>query len=204
MVVNIGSDMATAYLGLGSNLGDRLSALRAAVRALDEHPRIRVDFDSGVASLYETSPVGGPSGQGLYLNSAVRVQTTLTPEELLTAVLSIEASLGRFRGEPDGPRIVDIDLLLYEGTVLSDERLSLPHPRMHQRRFVLEPLAEIAADILHPVLRHSVAELARLCREERSTADQVTRIDGPGWYREAPPGPALHTPPVRQADRPTV
>ena len=81
--------------------------------------------------------------------------------------------------------------------MLGDERLSLPHPRMHQRRFVLEPLAEIAADILHPVLRHSVAELARLCREEQSAADHVTRIDDPGWHREAPPGPALHAPPVR-------
>ncbi len=199
--MNIGSDMATAYLGLGSNLGDRLTALRAAVRALDEHTRIRVDFDSGVASLYETSPVGGPPGQGLYLNSAVRVQTTLSPEELLTAGLSVEASLGRIRGEPDGPRIVDIDLLLYEDAVLTDQRLSLPHPRMHQRGFVLEPLAEIAADILHPVVRHSVAELARLAREERSTGEHVTRIEGPGWHREAPSGPALRPPCIQQNDR---
>jgi len=186
--MNTGSHTATAYLGLGSNLGDRLTALRAAVRALHQHASVHVDFDAGVASLYETSPVGGRPGQALYLNSAVRVQTTLPPEGLLAALLSVEASLGRLRSEVDGPRIVDIDLLLYGDVVISGARLSLPHPRMRQRRFVLEPLAEIAGNVVHPVLRSRIAELARLCREERSVVDAVVRIDGPGWHREPEPG----------------
>lgn len=178
---------ATVYLGLGSNLGDRFAALRAAVIALDHHPQIDVDFDSGIASLYETSPVGGPPAQPVYLNSAVRVLTVLDPRPLLEAALAIEASLGRVRKERWGERLTDIDLLFYEDLVLNDRRLTLPHPRLHQRRFVLEPLSEIAPNLVHPVLQVTVESLARGLRRDDPTHDAV-RIIGPHWTVKASAG----------------
>jgi len=171
--------VVTAYLGLGSNLGDRRMALKAAVAALDQHPSIEVDRASGIASLYETTPVGVPSPQPPYLNSVVRIGTTLSPEALLEAALSIEAALGRVRSDRFEPRTIDIDLLLYADLVMDTPSLTLPHPRLHERRFVFDPLAEIAVGVMHPVLKVSIAELARL-REERPD-DRVDRIAGPGW-----------------------
>ena len=171
---------ATVYLGLGSNLGDRLSAMPNAVRALDSHPEIRVDFHTGTASVYETSPVGGPPGQEAFLNSAIRVTTTLSPEELLSAVLSIEKSLGRERGQRWEARLIDIDLLLYDDVVIEDDTLSLPHPRLHERRFVLEPLAEIAGDVIHPVLKLTIANLAENLGIA-ATREVVTLVTGPQW-----------------------
>ena len=171
---------ATVYLGLGSNLGDRLAAMRAGVAALDNHAQIDVDFDSGIASLYETTPVGGPSAQPAYLNSAVRVSTVLEPIPLLGAVQAIEDSLGRVRKERWGERLIDIDLLFYEGLVLNDKRLTLPHPRLHQRCFVLEPLREIAPKLVHPVRQVTITFLAQCCREEHP-GEQVTLAAGPGW-----------------------
>ena len=180
-----GPDTATAYLGLGSNLGDRLAALRAAVFAVDSHPQIRVDVETGTASLYETAPVGGPSNQGPFFNSAMRVVTTLTPMELLHVVLSIEESLGRVRRQRWEARVIDIDLLLYEDHVTDDRAPSLPHPRLHKRRFVLEPLAEIACHVVHPVLKLTIADLARRCRAGEP-AESVVLVGGPRWPRETP------------------
>jgi len=174
--------MSVAYLGLGSNLGDRLAGMRAAVLALNEHPHIRIGSDRDVASLCETSPVGKAGGQGWFLNSAVRITTDLSPDALLTEILSIEAALGRVRPDPRGCRLIDIDLLLYGDMVMTAERLSLPHPRMHERRFVLEPLSEIAPSVVHPVLGTTVATLARQCREYR-TGEIVARIADRTWCR---------------------
>ncbi len=171
---------ATVYLGLGSNLGDRFAAMRAAVVALDHHPQIDVDFDSGIASLYETSPVGGPSAQPAYLNSAVRVLTVLEPTPLLETVLAIEASRGRVRKERWGERSIDIDLLFYDALVLNDKRLTLPHPRLHQRRFVLEPLSEIAPNLVHPVLQVTIEALVERCRAEHPS-EQVALVADPDW-----------------------
>ncbi len=189
----------TAYLGLGSNLGGRLAAMRAAVSALDGNPRIRVDLPCGVGSLYESPAVvlrdeprvlparrdvgslrSSQDDQPPYLNSAVRVETTLSPAELMRTALDIEASLGRVRRRRWEPRIIDIDLLLYEKLVLSDKDLTLPHPRMHQRRFVLEPHAEIAGDLLHPTLHATIAVLAR----DLAAGGQggvLTRLTDPQW-----------------------
>ena len=176
--------LSTAYLGLGSNLGDRLVAMRAAIQALDDHARIRVDFEGGVAPLYETSPVGGPPGQGPFINSAVRIGTALSGMDLVCELLSIEQSLGRCRGERWDARVIDIDLLLFDDLVVKGDKLSIPHPRMHTRRFVLDPLAEIAGDVIHPVLHITVSDLAGKCRSEPK-GERVELLASGGWYLKA-------------------
>ncbi len=134
--------MSTAFLGLGSNLGDRLAHLALALRELRIHPAISLVQGS---SVYESKPVG-LTEQPDFLNLVVRIETTLPPLELLAVCLRIETALGRERRERWGPRTLDIDLLAYDDVVLGEERLTLPHPRMHERGFVLVPLAEIAPD----------------------------------------------------------
>jgi 2-amino-4-hydroxy-6-hydroxymethyldihydropteridine diphosphokinase len=152
--------MAVAYIALGSNLGDRRDYLDRALQALRERPGIAV---TRVSSYHETAPVGGPPGQGPYLNAAAEVQTDLGPCELLEALAEVELLLGRVRHEPWGPRTIDLDLLLYEDRVLLDEPgLIVPHPRMHERRFVLGPLAEIAPHVVHPQLQKTIQELLDL------------------------------------------
>jgi len=179
--------MTTAYLALGSNLGDRLTTLRAAVRALAEHAELHVALARDVASIYETSPVGGPLDQPLYLNSALRVRTSLTPSALLATVLAIEASLGRTRRERWEARVIDIDLLFVGDVVIDSPNLILPHPHLHERRFVLEPLSELAADLIHPLTGVSIGTLTEHLRSDRGT-DAVTRIEGPEWVLEPPAG----------------
>jgi 2-amino-4-hydroxy-6-hydroxymethyldihydropteridine diphosphokinase len=147
---------ATACVALGSNLGDRRANLRRAVDLLREHLGI---LNVRLSSLYETAPVGGPAGQGPYLNAAAEVETTLPPEELLRLLLAVEADCGRVRTVADGPRTLDLDLLLYRDEVRAGPDLILPHPRMHERAFVLVPLAEIAPGRIHPVLKKTVADL---------------------------------------------
>ena len=187
----VGSVLATAYIGLGSNLGDRLAYLRAALKALSGHPEVSIDFDSDVASLYETSSVGGPVGQCAFLNSVVRVATQLAPINLLDVLLAIEDAIGRRREAHWGPRCIDLDLLLYGDVVLHSDRLILPHPRLHQRRFVLEPLRELAGQLVHPLLHMPVADLARAAAESNSE-EQVIAVMPPQW-----PGNAIETPLVR-------
>ena len=169
-----------AFLSLGSNLGDRLTTLRAAVRTLTEHSEVHVALTSDVASLYETSPVGCPADQPPYLNSVLRVRTSLAAIDFLAAVLSIETSLGRVREERWGPRVIDIDLLFLGDTVIDSPTLTLPHPRLHERRFVLEPLSELAADMIHPRSGVSIGAVAQRLRRDRE-AGVVTRIAGPEW-----------------------
>jgi len=152
----------TAYIALGSNLGDREQTIESARAALDLHPRITTIRCS---PLIETEPIGQP-GQGAYLNGVTEIETTLSPRDLLSVLLEIERSLGRIRHETDqrwGPRTLDLDLILYADRVIDEPGLTVPHPRMHERRFVLEPLASIAPRAVHPVL-HTTAQqlLARL------------------------------------------
>jgi 3-oxoacyl-[acyl-carrier protein] reductase len=146
----------TAYIALGSNLGDRQTYLDNALVALGEQPGIVV---CRVSSYHETAPVGGPPGQGSYLNAAAELQTDLDPESLLRVLLTVEQNLGRARQERHGPRTIDLDLLLHDQTVLHGPELVVPHPRMHERRFVLAPLAELAASAVHPILRLTIQEL---------------------------------------------
>jgi 2-amino-4-hydroxy-6-hydroxymethyldihydropteridine diphosphokinase len=130
-----------AYLGLGSNLGDRLVHLREAVALLGE----RAVHPVRSSRVYETDPVGGPP-QPRYLNAVLEVDTRLDPQELLAACLEVEKDLGRVRGERWGARVIDIDVLTYGDRRVEEPGLQIPHPRMHERAFVLIPLLELAAD----------------------------------------------------------
>lgn len=179
--------MLIAYLSLGSNLGDRLAALRAAVQALVGLDEVRINLACDVAALYETRPVGGPFEQPPYLNSALRVQTSLAANDLLAAMLSIEKLLGRVREERWGPRVIDIDLLFVGDVVIDSPTLTLPHPRLHERRFVLEPLSDLAADLIHPLTGVSIGALTQRLRSDRG-AETVTRIQGPEWVLESTAG----------------
>jgi len=147
-----------AWVALGSNLGSRDSTLRAALASLRVHPEIRVVRHS---TFHETEAVGGPPGQPLYLNAAAELSTTLAPEVLMKQLLEIERSSRRVRdpNERNAPRTLDLDLLYYGDLILNTPALQLPHPRLHERRFVLAPLSEIAPDLLHPVLKKTVREL---------------------------------------------
>ena len=134
--------MSTAFLSLGSNLGDRAGFLEAAIAALRLLPGTTV---TAVSGFHNTAPVGLPD-QPDFLNAAVRLDTALSPHALLGAALGIEATMGRVREQQNGPRVIDIDLLLYDGLVLHTDELTLPHPRMNEREFVLQPLREVMAD----------------------------------------------------------
>ena len=132
---------ATVYVGVGSNMGDRLENLRVAVRDLARSPDVRVVRSS---SVYETAPVGGPE-QGDFLNAVVEISTELEPHALLEALQRIESELGRVRAERFGPRTIDLDLLLYDDEEIDDPHLTVPHPRMRERAFVVVPLTELGA-----------------------------------------------------------
>ena len=148
--------MTRSYVGLGSNLGDREAFLVGARAALAATPGVSV---VAASRLYETEPVGPP--QGRYLNAALALDTTLVAHVLLERLLEIEQAAGRRRGpERNAPRTLDLDLLLFGDACIETPELSLPHPRLHERAFVLVPLAEIAADVVHPRLAVSVRDLA--------------------------------------------
>jgi 2-amino-4-hydroxy-6-hydroxymethyldihydropteridine diphosphokinase len=141
--------MTRAYIGLGANLGDREGTIRAAVAAL---PGV-----VAVSELRETDPVG-VTEQPAFLNGAVALETRLSPRDLLEALLAVERDLGRERRERWGPRTIDLDLLLYGGQTIDEPGLTVPHPRLHERRFALEPLAELDPELVVPG-RGTVADL---------------------------------------------
>ena len=145
----------TAYLSLGSNLGDRQANLEAALAAL-----AGIGSLQAISSYYETEPMDLPN-QPWFLNCAVALETDLMPKQLLSAVQDIEHQLGRRRqkGQAKSPRTLDIDILLFSNSTIDTPTLTVPHPALHRRRFVLEPLAEIAPDVRHPVFKHTIREL---------------------------------------------
>ena len=165
---------ATAYIAMGANLGERGAALAGAIHTLTtEHPVTLCT----ASSLYETTAIGGPAGQPDYLNAVVYIATRLPPHDLLDALLQVERLHGRRRDVRHGPRTLDLDLLLYDDRVIADERLQVPHPRAHLRRFVLTPLAEIAPKLVHPRLGLTVMQLlARLESDEH-----LRPCAGPDW-----------------------
>jgi len=174
-------EQVTAFVALGSNLGDRREQLRRALRRLAEVNGVHFDPSNGdVAPLYESSPVETPGEQQDYLNSVVRVSTTLPPRELLDAILSIEKGMGRIRTTRGAARIVDLDLLLYGERIVSEDCLIIPHPRMHERRFVLEPMAVLAPAVRHPAYGKTMSSL----REEvvsRETGQAIRIVADATW-----------------------
>jgi len=152
--------MTPVAIALGSNLGDREQHLRDAIAALT--PFVH---NLRVSTFHDTAPVGVSGPQPIYLNAAVVGDTMLSARELLGTLLEIETSLGRVRPFPNAPRTLDLDLILYDAEIETSERLSLPHPRFRERRFVLAPLAEIAPDWRDPVTGKSVEELLRALGE---------------------------------------
>jgi 2-amino-4-hydroxy-6-hydroxymethyldihydropteridine diphosphokinase len=147
----------TAYLGLGSNIGDRAGNLRSALGCLAAHMDVTT-----VSDMYETEPVG-LENQESFLNLICCVRTSLTPGELLTVAKEIEVQLGRTPGVRNGPRTIDIDILLYGDLCLASRDLVIPHPRMTERLFVLVPLAAIAPDVVHPGLHATIRRLLEDC-----------------------------------------
>ena len=164
-----------AYVALGSNLGDRRAFLEGALAALDEARAVRVLTCS---RFYETEPVGPPP-QGPYLNAVAKLETKLAPRPLLGLLLEVEARAGRERGAiRNAPRTLDLDLLLHGSACLEEDELELPHPRMHERAFVLEPLCELAPDLVHPRLGETIRTLAARVRDPgrvRALDTSVTR-----------------------------
>lgn len=146
----------TAYIALGSNVGDRARNLAEALAQLDAVPGIHV---VRIATPIETDPVDCPPESAPFLNSAAELRTDLDPDALLEAMLTIERKLGRERSARNSPRQIDLDLVLFGSRLLRTDRLTLPHPRMHERPFVLIPLNEIAPLVIHPVLKKSIREL---------------------------------------------
>jgi 2-amino-4-hydroxy-6-hydroxymethyldihydropteridine diphosphokinase len=144
----------TAYLSLGSNMGDREANLREAIRRLGKS----AGEITKISSLYETEPREF-TAQAWFINCAVELRTELSPRALLEAVLSVERAMGRERTQWKGPRNIDIDILLYGNETIEQPGLRIPHPAMHERRFVLAPLVEIAPDAFHPVLLRTVQSL---------------------------------------------
>jgi 2-amino-4-hydroxy-6-hydroxymethyldihydropteridine diphosphokinase len=149
--------MVTAYLGLGSNLGNRLAFLRGGRDNLVSRFDIHLRRASGV---YETEAVGGPADNPPFLNAVVEIDTPLSPRELLAACLAVEDEFGRTRPTEWAPRTLDIDLLLYGDAVIDEPDLRIPHPHLQERAFVLAPLNEIAPELMHPVLHKTIAALA--------------------------------------------
>lgn len=161
----------TVFIGFGSNMGNRVDFCDRAVTLLSLLPHSQL---LAVSSLYETEPVAdaGAPGEGWFLNGIVQIETDVKPQSLLTVCREIERSLGRDTEHRAGPRTLDLDILLYGDRTFQEQDLTVPHPRLHLRRFVLEPLVELAPTLAHPLLKRTVSQLLT----ELTDAHQVRRL----------------------------
>ncbi len=149
------SRKARAFIGAGANLGEPVRQIKQALDELEKSPGVRL---LGASSLYRTQPVG-PVEQPPFINAVFALECGMNPHELLALLLSVEEKMGRVRKERWGPRVIDLDLLFYDEMVISGQGLEVPHPRLHERRFVLVPLVELAPDIIHPVIKKTVFDV---------------------------------------------
>jgi 2-amino-4-hydroxy-6-hydroxymethyldihydropteridine diphosphokinase len=163
----------SVFVGLGSNLGERHRFLNLAAEELRRLPRTKVIWYS---SVYETDPYG-VTDQPKFLNAVGELETELLPPELLKELKTIEVHAGRKERERWGPRELDLDILVYDGYVYSDEAVTVPHPELERRKFVLLPLREIAPDLVHPINGMTMDELARQCRDEGRVVKTSYRIN---------------------------
>jgi len=162
-----------AYIALGSNLGDREAHIKHALAMLIETPKIQVRC---ISSFMENPAVGGPEDSHDFLNAAAELHTSLSPRDLMKRLLDIEKSMGRERRLKWEPRVIDLDLLLYGISIVSTDDMIVPHPLMHERKFVLQPLAEIAPNAIHPTLQVTVAGLLdglRQGRQRLTSSDEI-------------------------------
>jgi len=166
----IEKNKSRAFLGFGGNLGEPLNNFRYARQQLAEHSRVEIVSSS---PLYQTPPVGGPAGQPDYLNAVIEILTGLSPLDLLQLCRQIEDGAGRVRNQRWGPRTLDIDLLLLDNLIMDVPLLTLPHPRLQQRHFVLLPLNDLAPRLNHPVLNKTIGNLLKAL----PTTVGITRLD---------------------------
>jgi 2-amino-4-hydroxy-6-hydroxymethyldihydropteridine diphosphokinase len=144
-----------AYIAIGSNIGNPRGNCIEAIHEISKHDSIKIISKS---SFYQTSPIG-PIQQEWFINSAIKINTSLTPIKLLTNLLNIESTMGRVRQEKWGPRLIDLDLLFYDNQILNQEEITIPHPEISKRNFVLIPLCEIAENLHHPILKKTIKTL---------------------------------------------
>lgn len=159
--------MDNVFISVGSNLGDKIGNCREAIVEMGKFSEI-----TGVSSLYKTEPVG-KEDQPNFINSAVEIETNLPAHELLIYLNSIEEKMGRIRSEKWGPRTIDLDIIFYGQLIINDDDLVIPHPRAHLRRFVLEPICEIAPNFIHPSLDQTISVLRKECNDNK----QVIKLD---------------------------
>ena len=161
----------TAFIGVGSNLGDPLQHCRAALSQIRSHPSLTLVHQS---HFYKSEPFG-KQDQDWFVNLVIQIQTDLSARALLDALMSLELAMGRERGEKWGPRIIDLDILFYDTVVFDEENLRIPHPGIPERRFVLEPLNELADNLIHPVLNKSIGTLLSELQDNL----KIERMDSP-------------------------